>query len=101
MSGINSLGGTSPEGRRQRVRASDPTHQPWASETVGIYSRKNSPRVNPSRMSSAIMVQTESQFLRRSAPARRPVYLYVNCASCPYHFELEQFVGQNRSRWRH
>src|SRR6476659_997510 len=63
MTGMNRSGGTISAPQRQRVRASEPTHRLSVSDTVGMYSRKNSSRVNPTRMSSAIMDATKRQML--------------------------------------
>ena len=56
MRGMNSSGWTTPDDRRHRASASAPTHRPSARETVGRYSRKNSPWTKPSRIASALII---------------------------------------------
>ena len=56
MRGMNSSGWTTPDDRRHRASASAPTHRPSARETVGRYSRKNSPWTKPSCIASAVIM---------------------------------------------
>ena len=61
---------TTPVGRRQRTSASPPRQAPFASETKGQYSRKNSPAARPWRIASTSIIAPSHLALRGGMAAR-------------------------------